>query len=368
MARKLKHSSENGAVSLFIVIFTALLVTIVATSFIQIMLKNQQQASNADLSQSAYDSALAGVEDAKRALVRMKECDRDGLACANTIRSALNSEECTSLDDADIVSFNSSTNEVTVGDSSLNQAYTCVTVKLDTEYVKGVLVGDGGSAVVPLSSRNAFTAVRVSWFSEDDTDGAAPTYVTPAQLGQLPEKASWGENTPPIMRAQLLEFSSSQSLDALADEARTLFAYPYSTAPGGSLDFDTDERHESDSSRSDLHLVNCDATNEYFCSTTINLPSDARQKYLQLSSIYNGAHYRVELLNAAGNNVLFDSVQPEVDSTGRASDLFRRVRALVSIDSLPTTYPNAALSTEGNLCKDFFITDDKGEYKGNCTP
>ena len=65
-----RHQQNNnrGAVSIFIVLFTALLVTIIATGFIQLMLRNQQQSVNSDLSQSAYDSALAGVEDAKRAL------------------------------------------------------------------------------------------------------------------------------------------------------------------------------------------------------------------------------------------------------------------------------------------------------------
>ncbi len=370
MARKLVHSSQRGAVSLFVVVFTALLVTIVATSFIQIMLKNQQQASTNDLSQSAYDSALAGVEDAKRALVRMKECDRNGLACGDTIRNELNTQDCKSLGDVGVVNFDPTTNEVTVGDESLNQAYTCVTVKLDTQYVKGTLVQDGSSTVVRLASADAFSAVRISWFTQDDIGGVTPTFVDPALIGKLPEKTVWGADTPPILRTQLLEFSPGVDLGTLAQQARTLFVYPYSTGggPSSALDFTTDERHTADTSRNDLHIIECNTANEYFCSTTVNLPNDAAQKYLQLTSIYNKAHYRVELLDSSGNNVLFDSVQPEVDSTGRASDLFRRVRALVSLDNLPANYPDSALSVRGNVCKDFFITNRREHYQGQCEP
>ena len=71
----MNRTHEAGGVSLFVVIFTAILITIITVGFTRFVIGYQQQTQRNDLSARAYNSALAGVEDAKRVLVAYtKEC------------------------------------------------------------------------------------------------------------------------------------------------------------------------------------------------------------------------------------------------------------------------------------------------------
>ena len=390
------RGSSQGGVSIFIVIFTALLVTVIATSYTQLMVRSQQQATEEDLSNSAYDSAMAGVEDAKRALVRMQECQLGDTAadevCADGIRDALDTASCDSLQAAGVVTFNSS-GEVPVGAPEQNQAYTCVKVALDTDSYKDDGVSSGKPVVIPLKTRTGSTAtgfnkITISWFAQKDittgeTVATFPTLSPSFPAAALPltssDLAGWPSTAPALLRLQLIQFKHrdidiSKFNDKQTDNAKTLFLYPQDT-PVTTLDFDSDDRRKDGNSENNLQVASCSSnfsTNGgYACKVTINVPlpdgvadKKDREAYLEVQPFYQDAtSFKVELYDGS-TKVNLHEVQPRVDSTGRASTLFRRVEANISLrnSGLDLGYPDAALSVNGDICKNFFVTDNEDEF------
>lgn len=372
------YKKRSGAVSIFVVIFTMLLITIVTMSFARLMLREQQKASDSDLSQSAYDAALAGVEDAKRALT----------VYAKT-KSSINLNQCNRI--AELLGGDPSS-EVAVGDAEMNQAYTCVKVLTETEDYLGD-VGSDQVRLVPLQSADRFDRVIVEWFSRDDlSTGAVPGAGLSVNLPNTPEsqlipQSDWPVNRPPVLEAQLIQTADSFKVsdfdrrDGNKWNTNTLFLYPKSSVAGSSnVNFSYDERPHSGEGLTDVNCVATLNSAAYSCRAVISLPApvggnaDSRKNsFLRLTPRYSGTHFRVTLQRGSGSSaqpVNFDGVQPSVDSTGRASDLFRRVSARVEVNS-SATYPEAAVDVSGNFCKVFMITDkvaDYNAYPSVCTP
>lgn len=378
------QARQNGAVSLFVVIMSTLLMVIVTVSFVQLMLKDQRQAIASDLSQSAYDSAQSGVEDAKRLLLLAQQCQNNiqpggGKSCA-AIEAAVASNECNTVS----VIFGASTDTETLvqqdpGDNALEQAYTCVKINTQTnEYKKEI--NNNESQIIPLKGVSAFDAIKISWFVKDDISATAgsmalgfPGNGVDAQLPRV--GARWAANYPPLLRAQLMQMGGSFTLADFDAEknASTLFLYPADA--GTDLAGFTEVRRDGSQTP---EIIECEdsfaGSIVYACSVEIDLPAPVdgnvinRNAYLRLSALYNSANYQIELLN--GTTVVpFDGVQPEVDSTGRANDMFRRVKSRIEFNS-PFMYPEAAVDIEGDLCKNFIITNiDQGYSPGaSCNP
>lgn len=381
---KTKSNKQSGAVSIFVVIFFALLLSVITLGFVRLMSQDQQQANTFDLSQSAYDSAEAGVEDAKRALIRYREvCGANaGSTECQTFQNAINAQECDTLNrlssqlGLNVNSDGSIQVETTASDEALQQAYTCVQIAMTTaDYIRRLDANT--SDFVPLRGTNNFNTVDISWFIAADAGiGADGEFVLPGTdedddytPPQLPAVEEWGEATPPVMRVQLVQHGGgSFNHEDLEDGSSTLFLYPVASGgtPGGQVPF---TRYSRKSPNQPI-MVNCTTeAGGYACNARLQLSGSLemtpdKASYLKVTPLYKGSTFRLQL---NGGDVEFDGVQPSVDSTGRANDVFRRLNSRIRFDDATGGYPESALETTSDICKDFAVSSEPLTL-GSCQP
>lgn len=395
---KSSKNFKKGGVSIFIVIVVGVLVSIMSASFLRLMFRDQEQASKLDLSQSAYDSAQAGVEDAKRFLrIFRSACGSSGTGSfegvtynCNAMRSAIQNESCYTLATAGIgnangetiIQTNSGSGGASSRDADLNQAYTCVKIRMNTADFLG-RTNDGAPSVISLKGTTAFNRVRIRWHSRENmTNGnniALDSLSNPSARPNINAQNWRNQNRPAILKAQFYGYipgsgGSSSNMDTPYPDdgngASEMLFYPTNSTSALSSNVSnipTVRRNESSSqATTDYTFTKCsdrmDAnSNAYACETTVNIgrsvsPNDVL--YLRLTPLMNDSNFRVELLN--GNTVVdFAGVQPTVDSTGRANTQLRRVESRIGFNDTSFPVPLFSAQTESDeepICKEFSVT------------
>lgn len=245
---KKKKGFKKGAASFYIVAFSTLILVIIAASFATLILNEITRTSNDDLSQSAYDSAMAGVEDAKIAFMNYKRCKESGVTATKPtedsvtptcgeiiwfVEKAPEDEKCYSVarilgrigkKDKLEVPISETTSSGVNKDNGLQQAYTCVTLDASlsdyrsnitsTSYERAIKVqfGDGVHA-------KHIDAVKISWYS--NRDGVDYFYsnfdynIDSTNTGKVVFKPVDGKgvSTPPTIAVQMIQTANEFTME-----------------------------------------------------------------------------------------------------------------------------------------------------------
>lgn len=459
----------TGAASFYIVAFSTLILVIIATSFATVILSEVTRSMNDDLSQSAYDAALAGIEDAKLAYANYQRCYNAELARINAraegatlTPSSLSSESsvtCRDIlywmnnPDCDMVGHilgripktgEESSGEVLVSDTvsvsgegvenNLNQAYTCVKINTSLSDYRASLSSSSQMRVVKAEFQNVaaeeIRAIKFSWYEKRDGEQNF-TYNALMQVG-----AAWQATfrpitsaavaTPPVVELRLVQtsqnFTFNQVISATtsgATDRATLYLVPSNnqnaalkpasgkTDNGSYIGVEQgDVAGEANNviSASQVAKTNdqtirnlpfgvwCpeNGSGDFLCSVTVNLPepigSGERNDdtFLFVATLPYGqpdTDFSMEFIcendpcrsNTAGvthtsNIATIKGAQVEIDSTGRANDLFRRVE--VRLESADVSFPYVYYAAElldpaggDTLNKTLTVTSEYNFYK-----
>ena len=164
--------TKKGAASFYIVAFSTLILLIIAASFTALVIAQITRTSNDDLAQSAYDSAMAGVEDAKLAFYNYRNClangaeaeepsaESESLNCGNVVWLV---EEYKGCDATSYIlgrkKYGEEPGEILIQESettgnNMQQAYTCVKLMTETKDYAGSLSSSNPMKVIRLKFGN----------------------------------------------------------------------------------------------------------------------------------------------------------------------------------------------------------------------
>lgn len=390
-----KASTKKGVASLYIVIFATMLFGVITLSCMRIMLSEFGQSSDDDLSRSAYDAAMAGVEDAKTAVNRYYDClggNGSSNNCDEAARNMLFRENCNvSIGVAEYLyggAYNAGAEspEVMVqegnhgtnsNDNNSDQAYTCVVVSDIVPDYRGTLTSDTKTKVVPLGVRtperptnlSQVKSIRLSWYSQLN-EGATNS----SQFKLSPSKSFGNANEatlPPTISATLIRAKRTPDEFHTANNGAdysTVVLLPSQENSDNKISFSflNNAGNVKNGEKHEAFPVNCNSTSEFACSVEFDVNSmnltNNDSVFLVLSLPYGETitDFAVALYDGDGNTIDFKGVQISVDSTGRTNQLFRRVETRLDPSDMYFPFPQYELELSGSgddvFWKNFWIT------------
>lgn len=380
-----QNSTKRGVASLYVVIFATILFGVVTLSFMRIILSDAGQTSDDDLSRSAYDSAMAGVEDAKTAINRYYSCLSEGKDVSTCDpEGVLFAQNCDNGIGLAKYLYGYSDGEVLIqqnqvgnnADNNSDQAYTCVIISDEVPDYRGTLTSDTRTKVVPLGVYDGVNGgklqgvdrIRFSWFSQVNM-GTDRSFNVSAD-GKLP-KASDGGVIPPVISLSLIRFASNTSLEQFNTAETnanysTVILLPSQVGGSGNTISYTQliAAGNTSSGKNEPVQVSCSTSSEFAC--TVDLTglsfSNTDSAFLVVSLPYGDTVSDFSSTLFKGNDrVDLKGAQISVDSTGRTNQLVRRVETRLDPADLYFPYPQYELELTGgeggdSIKKKFWIT------------
>lgn len=405
---------RKGTASFYIVVASVLLFGVIIISFAHLISSESEKTTDDILAQSAYDAALAGIEDAKIVITSRP----DGLA-----QLAANGNDCDSVGKI-LGRVDENGGEVLVqeqynnGESGTTQAYTCVKVYTTLSDYRSSLSSTEPTRIVPLKTSadgNAIEKVIVRWFSKKNLGSSRAVFLESNENGvDFTSIKDASAPTPPVLSVQFyqmpeggLSFGKNGGYDS--DDVNTAMSNANATNRGliwlvpvannGGRTYNNIKNtnnalalsnNHTDGNQNNPYTVECaneTTSNEFLCEATLTLPKAisadgtagvGRQNnnaFLVLSIPYNQplSDFQVTMVDKDGLAVDFVETQISIDSTGRANDLFSRVETRIEYADLYFPFPSHTLEmfspNAEALSKNFWAThncwytNDNGEIK-----
>jgi len=325
--RKL-HQSERGIASLIITLVLMIVISLIVLGFAQVARREQRGSLDRQLSTQAFYAAESGVNDVKSLL--------------STVSPTAIQTKSTCQKSATPSIYNSLYPNKYIIDSAHQVSYPCVLVSPFVSQLVDQNLTPGKDWVMPIApvtgtgTPSSISNLTVTW---TPPNGVSPSTNNCAITNPVATKRSCAYG---VMR---LEIVPTDTLDrnSLNDNDMVTFFYPVPNGGGtGTVAFNPG-----------TSTAGADCTSGNVCSATIG-GLTAGSYYIRTQMVYAGsANITVTGRNTSGP-INFSGAQVQIDSTGKAQDVLRRIRVSYALNA-GNDYPQNALQSTDSICKRFAV-------------
>jgi len=353
-----QRSGQQGFVSILTVLFFMTLISVVTVSFTRFMVQERQQELEDELTKSAYNAALAGIEDAKQAMAYCSGIGASDPACdANLYTTACPGFNTSPYFKNAIGIPQSSNGRTSITGENVTtaaQGYSCVILTKNTTSIEGSLDPLSASgAMFELRTIQPYQKVRIYWEPKTGVNGLAANFNT-----GNPRLSDWQGSWPAVLRTTLFSVPTTASFNLSQIDASQTSSFIYPIAPVGSGSATT----MNVAAIAARTYAQCDITSNtstYRCYVDIDYGSmQSDRRYIVMNALYKATDYQIVAYNGPTptdvSKVSFNAVQPSIDSTGYTSGVSRRVVVRVHAGGQSINTSNA-IDSGFALCKDFSV-------------
>lgn len=345
------HKNERGMVSFMVTLIMILVISLIVIGFSQITRRNQQELRDRQLSTQAFYAAESAINTATEVIRRTS---------ADSIAAKSNCSTATS----DASPYTAGISPVLATDPDVR--YTCLLVNPVVPDLR-TSADTLSSSVVRIDATDKDTGsslplrqLMFRWSNADgDVDGSVGGCATAGTLTRFPKNGAGCGYA--VLRADLLIASGNGSTttnpQSLNNNTYTVYFRPMQSAGSAGV---LDQK---------VTVVGAPCTQAAKqCTARLDLPMDMTGKYIyaRLSTLYkNAPAITVDGTVGGVEDSAFFRGQIQIDATGKAQDVLRRVQVRVPNDlSFDSDAPAFAAWSATSVCKQF--TAAPGVFADSC--
>lgn len=340
------QKDERGLVSFFVTIIIMIILSLIVLGFSQVSRRDETESLNRVLSAESFYAAESGVNDAYSTVAGIINA-----ASGNPLVTIpKQTQNCTNLDNPlQHPSYITSNSNILNSDS--NTQYSCLLVNPNPStlsdqpgpgqaYITALASSDPTNPITTLNinysgaNQNNFGCFFGSSFIKNPNASNIPSF--------LPNSSSQWASCAPVLMVDLVPTPASFQQSDLDANARSFFIYP--SFSGGSA---------SNPVNGKVYNSSCTFGPNTQCNFSLSGLNGGGQDnpyYMRLLYVYSSQVTYNITANGPHGQVSFTDGQVQIDSTGIAQNVLRRIQVNVAISPANTT-PNYAIQTNSTICK-----------------